>query len=179
MKRFINLLPPDEQRQIANIATNAQVLRFGLWLMVSFAVLIAALLAARFVLLRQMSSVAADLAAVTETLRTLETSQLRQDLERFNLDLRNFSALSKAQQQWSGVLEDFQKLLPADLTVDSFSLGTGEKIEVAGRGGTRKSVLQLRQNILQSSSFVNVNFPLKNLERAVDAPWSYRFYVKQ
>ena len=180
MKRYINLLPPEEQRQIALAQMTGSIFRFGLGLVVSLAALAVALLGAQFMFRRELGRVTADLAARTQALHELQTSTLRKDISTFNLDLKNFTTLAAGQQHWSDVLAEFAKLLPADLTLDTLTIDGGSgKVEVAGRGGTRRSVLQLRQNILGSRSFVNVNFPLKNLERANDTPWSYRFNLKK
>lgn len=180
MKRYINLLPPEEQKQIAASVRGAQLLSFGFLLLLSVAVLAAAIFAYQFWLRQELAAGAAEVRARTQALAELQSSQVQGEIREFNADLKNFSALAKTEGVLLGpVLLDMVRLLPADLTVDRISTSAEGRIELAGRSGARASVLRLRQNILGSEKFVNVNFPLKNLEKPQDVNWSYRFYVKQ
>lgn len=182
MKRYINLLPPEEQKQIALLSKQGLVLRYCGALLISFAAFAAALFGAQFLLAEQLQSVEADLAARTQALHQLETAKVRGEVENFNRDLKNFTIMEKTQDHWSAIFGELAGVLPAGMTIDSIHVvpeGAAIKVAVAGRGGNRAAVLRLRENILLSELFFGVNFPLKNLERPQDTPWTYRFYAKQ
>lgn len=179
MKKSINLLPPAEQKEIKLLEASREVRDFGIWLVVSLAALAALLFVTRIFLSAELASVAGQQAASAAALENLQGGALRQEIELFNKDLANFKKLEEHETSLAPVLREFGRLLPPDLTLDSLNITRADgKVEVSGRGGTRTSVLRLRQLLLDSEYFENVNFPLANLERAGDTPWKYRFYIK-
>jgi len=179
MKRYINLLPPDEQKEITAAVAIARVSSFGFWLLVSVAVLAALLLAAGFTLTAQLRAANETVAASEDELAKFEQSQLREEVGVFNQDLRNFQTLAAGKTEYSEALREFASILPTELTLDRFAILEDGRVEVMGRGATRTSALRLRQNVLGSPHFEGINFPLKNLEKARDGEWNYRFSVKK
>lgn len=176
--RRINLLPPAEQQANRVHEASYQLRDFGIWLLISLGLLAFFLAAARFYLQEQLQTSAEELAQQTNFLNNAETASLKKDIESLNTDLANFQTLSADQRRYSAVFMELARLLPSDMTIDRLSFDTADnKAELAGRGGSRSSVLKFRENLVSSQYFKNVNFPLANLERAAGASWSYRFYV--
>lgn len=179
MKKFVNLLPPEEQKQLKLQELNRELLSFAFWLGLSFLVFIALLYAGRVFLRSELAATTQQVAAETTALTDLQEAGLPAEVEKFNLNLANFRTLTAKHETLAPVLLELAQLLPPDLTLSSLSLERkSRKVEIAGRAGSRKSVLILRRNLLTSPSFSNVNFPLSNLEKATDLPFSYRFYLK-
>lgn len=179
MKKNINLLPPSEQRQIALAATNAEVVRFGAWLVASIAILAVLLLAAMAVLQARLRVTADAVAGARTQLQELEQSALRDEVDTLNRDLKNYQVLSGFGGGISESLRELGRIIPPDVTLDSVAVDpVAKRVEISGRSGIRTSSLQFRQNILQSEFFYGVNFPLKNLEKASETTWSYRFYFR-
>ena len=179
MKKYINLLPPEEQKQIAAAARGAQVLSFGFLILFSVAALAVVLFAYQFWLAAEFAAGESEVHARSRALSELQNSSVQSEIANFNADLKNFSALARTENAWGPALFEIVRVLPADLTVDKMSMNAEGRVELSGRASARASVLQLRQNILGSEFFANVNFPLKNLEKARDGAWSYKFYVRK
>lgn len=180
MKKHINLLPPSEQKQNLLEATNQQLTSFGAWLVVSLISLVLILLTAQILLSTQLNGARATILTRNAELKNLEETFLQEDIKRLNTDLANFQTLRRQDLNWSGVFQEFARLLPRDVRLDKLSVSREKYLVVAsGHAGTRDSVLALRRNLLDSEYFRNINFPLSNLEKPTDLDWSYQFYINQ
>ncbi len=179
IKKYINLLPPEELKFKAQREFARQLWLFGVVFLASLVALAAVLFGAEVYLQRQLRMKSEAIAVRSAELTSLEESQLQDELGTINRNLENFQILQREQMKWSGAFEELAQLLPRGLTLDSLIFTREEKkIEIAGRAATREEVLALRENLLASQHFKGVNFPLQNLERARDVPWRYRFYLK-
>lgn len=177
-KKHINLLPPEEQQTNKIADADAEVRNFGFWVVMSFVFLAAFFAVYEIILQTELRRDIDELSIKNSELSELKKTPLRQQLEALNLDLENFQALSASQAKWSNVLAELARRTPPAVTLDKLSLDrASSKIEIEGHAGTRDAVLALRQNILSSPYFRNINFPLDNLEKETDLKWKYRFYV--
>ena len=178
MTRIINLLPPSEQQANRVLDLARQLRDLGASLVLSLVVLAFFLGATRFYLQEQYQASAQTLAQQQDLLNNVETANLKKEVKTLNQDTANFRDLLDSQQNYSSVMTEIAKSLPFDLTVDRLSV-SGQKnvVEISGRGASRESVLALRQRLVASPYFKNVNFPLANLQRARNVSWSFRFYV--
>lgn len=177
-KRNINLLPPDEQKENRIADLNVEVRNFGFLIGLSLVILAGFFAVNEIILLRELNANAEEISAKNAELMELKKTPLRQQMESLNLDLRNFLVLSAAEVYWSNALKELASVMPADITLDHLKLDEkSQKIEIDGHAATRNSVLVLRENILASPYFRNINFPLANLEKEKDLNWKYSFYV--
>ena len=177
--KYINLLPPAEQQKNKVEDVSRQIQDFGIWIVLSLAVLAVVFFVAELFLRGQMQSAAENMAAATGSLNSIHSSSVKKEVEIFNKNLNNFQSLGKQHENWSRIFNELALALPVDVIVDSLVIDReGHKVEAAGHAGKRTSVLKLRQNILASEYFTNINFPLSNLEKAAGPAWKYRFYIK-
>jgi hypothetical protein len=179
MKKFVNLLPSDEQKEYKLQLIHTELWSFGFWLGLSFLILAVLIFAAQTFLQEELKISQQRVQTEQIAFNKLQEQGIQKAAGDFNLNLTNFRTLSARHQNLSPVLIEFARLLPAGLTVDSLTISRSSlKVEASGRASDRKSVLQLRQNLLASSYFNNVNFPLLNLEKRTDAVWKFRFYIR-
>ncbi|MDP3741455.1 MAG: PilN domain-containing protein [bacterium] len=178
MKRYINLLPPDFQKQVKLEKLQSQVVSFGIWSAVSLLVF-ATILFASFVVLKQsLIGLAEEVAVQTKVLDEIKETSVRKEVEIYNNNLKNFETLAAARNDWSVVLMEIARTLPKDMTIDSLTINRlDKKVELGGHSRSRDQVLQFRKNLVSSSYFTNVNFPLANLEKPTDLNWKYRFFL--
>lgn len=178
MKRYINLLPPSEQNQLAAERTGARILNFGIFLVLSLVVLSLFLFAGLIILKNRATGIALDLSQGKQELTQLAEQAIGHEVEDINRDIKNFKTLNLQSENYSAAFMELARILPPDLTLDSMAVTRADKkMEISGRGASRVSVLKLRREILASEYFRNVNFPLANLEKATDVKWSYRFFI--
>ncbi|MDP3993832.1 MAG: hypothetical protein Q8P75_02520 [bacterium] len=176
-KRYINLLPPEEQKHIRLEGLNYAVASFGVRVLLSFVFFIAFIFGAQIILNQEIDDLNEQVAARSRELQNIKQPAVQKEIEALNRNLDNLQALLPSGEDWTPILVEFARLLPADLTVDSILITREDgKIEVAGHGDTRESALKLRDNLLESRYFKDVNFPLSNLEKARNVDWKYRFY---
>ncbi len=179
MKRYINLLPPTEQKQLKLLKVRLQFLHFA-WLLTGGLLLLALLLLGTELWQRQeLNKVTKEVESQNQILREIQASTLPKRVEKFNLNLENFQVLGKKHQNWSAIFIELARLTPEDASLDSVIVSRlDQKIEITGRARTRESMLAFRNSLLGSKYFTNVNFPLTNLEKAQNVPFKYRFYFK-
>lgn len=179
MKRYINLLPPQEQQKIKRFEVNAQVRDFGMWFIASLLIMGVFLFAGQYFLKRELNKTMAKIQTETTVLDNFKDRSIKTEVEDFNQNLGNFTALQKQNTDWSEALRELASILPQDMTIDRLVITRQDrKVEVAGHAGSRDSVLRFREHILESKHFVNINFPLSNLQKNANLPWNYRFYLK-
>lgn len=179
MQKSINLLPPEEQKQLGLENYNRQLVHFGIWIVFSLGAVMFILFLSLIFLSRTEKLTRQGAEQANGELRGLEQSLVQKQVEKLNLDLGNFQSLTVQDVKPSSLLIEFASLLPADVSLDAFAISRDDgKVEVSGTARTRASVLQLRSNLLVSENFYNVNFPLSNLQTANDVNWKYRFYIK-
>ena len=158
---------------------NFQVINFGVWLVMSFLIMILFLFASGLYLSSSLNYYDQQISSKTEELARLEQTPVQKEAERLNSVLINFKTIAGQDMQWSPYLTELARVLPVDVSIDSLVIDREtKKVEVAGRAATRESVLKLRDNILASNYFENINFPLSNLQAPRDVMWKYKFYLK-
>jgi len=178
MKLYTNLLAKEDQKEIRLEKATAAILNFFIWVVMSLIILAVFLIAGRVYLTSELSRTETRIELQKQVVSQEENLQLKKTLDELNTHLLNLVNLDEHQGQWSEVLISFARLLPNDVAIDSF---TGERqtgrIRVSGFAKTRESVLRLRQNLLASGVFVDVNFPLSNLVKPADLSFNYTFFV--
>lgn len=178
-KKRINLLPPQEQKEVARLEINAEILHFGIILISSLLILAAILFGMNLWLGRTVHQNDEEIAKYSSELEAYQGTSLRKEVTALNENMENFKELSEQSMEWSPFLIEFASLIPNDVTIDSLQMSriTG-KVEITGKASNRSSVLALRQQVLDSKRFKNINFPLYNLETARNVSWKYRFYLR-
>lgn len=177
-KKAVNLLPPAEQKKNELWKLNTVLLTFGWLVSLSIVVLVILILGVRIFLASQAAQGALKTGEKAAILEGLRAGQATRDARTFEENLKNFQKLIAAGRPFGPPVLELARILPPDVTVDWLEMTRDGRIEIAGRAGTRESILTFRENIMASPLFRDINFPLKNLEKPRDASFRYSFYVK-
>lgn len=179
MKFYTNLLAKEDQKNIRLEKSTTALFNFFLWVVMSLFLLAIFMAAGRIYLTSELSATETKIELQKQVVSQEENKQLKKTLNEFNTHLANLVNLDEHQGQWSQVLISFARLVPQDIAVDGFA---GERltgrIRISGFAKTRESVLRLRQNLLDSGVFTDVNFPLSNLVKPENLSFNYTFFVK-
>lgn len=179
MKKYINLLPPSQKQRITLDKVNSQLFGFGVWTTASLLILVLLLFLGQIFLSVELEAKAQEISLQLDKLAKLQETGVRREVEVYNQRLTNFLKLEESYEDWSKLTRELAGLLPGDMTIDSLNVSRADKkIILSGHARSRASVLRLRENLLTSPNFVNVNFPLSNLESSANLVWKYRFYYK-
>lgn len=177
MKR-INLLPKIEQREFKLELLAKQFLTFWLWVMITLVIFVLAIIASQIYLAKQNQIIKEALIVKQQTLASTGTAQLKSEIVSLNSQVANIKTLSVNHYYWSKALADLGNILPADAQVDLLTLNRASgQIDIQGTAGTRESVLQFWSELHKSQYFKDINFPLSNLDQAVNAPFTFKFFV--
>jgi len=179
MKRYINLLPGTDQQTIKTKRISNQIWKCGVAVSCSLVALWILLYGTGLYLNIEHRATKVRLATEMRALGELESTSAKQEIEKFNSDLINFGKLQQVRHTWAEVALEIARIIPTNMRLDSMSIvGRDGFVEISGNGGDRAAILGFRENLIASPFFENVNFPLANLERATNAPWSYRFSLE-
>ena len=178
MKKYVNLLPKEAQKEIRLERISSRLLNLLIWVLVSLVILVVLMIAARVYLNSELNRIDDRIVLQKEVVSQEENKALKKELTEFNAHLSNLVKLESSHAYWSEVLIELARLLPQDLAVDALTADREtRKMTIIGFAGTRDSVLQFRRNLISSQFFEDVNFPLSNLIRPTDVNFRYTFFV--
>ncbi|OGE88907.1 MAG: hypothetical protein A3J07_04410 [Candidatus Doudnabacteria bacterium RIFCSPLOWO2_02_FULL_49_13] len=176
--RRINLLPKIWQREFQLHLFANQLLAFWLWILITLVVFLIVVIVGRTYLISQNQQVLAAIETKRQTLKTSGNEELKLEILRLNQDIANVDKLNANHYYWSQALTELGNLLPSDLQIDLLTLdrATG-KIEIKGTAGNRDNILKFWGDLHKSAYFMNINFPLSNLNQATNDPFTFTFYI--
>ena len=174
--KIINLLPQKELQELRYEYATGYILKFFTVLITS---LVLFLLAAFITNLFIDTEISGTNTRITDLQRQLSTSNnqaLEKEVVRLNTQMKNIKSFEQQHYYWSKALVEFGNLAPSDFHVDRLLVdrNTG-KITVEGKADSRGSVLAFWSSVKKSSYFSNINFPLSNLEKPTDTPFTFTF----
>jgi Tfp pilus assembly protein PilN len=178
--RIINLLPKTQQKEITLDQAANQLLNFWLWVIGSMLLLFLLSLVTVFRLNTAITETETEISKNREALKSSQNQQLEKQVLNLNTEIQKIKTLRNEHYRWSNGLIELGNIIPAEMVVDVMSLQreTG-KVDISGTSRSRGSVLQFWANMHKSSHFKDINFPLTNLERSTDAPYSFTFYINE
>lgn len=176
--RLANLLPKEQQKDIKLEKASSKLVNLIVWAFLSLVVLLLLSFAAKLYLQSELKRVTDRVELQKQVVSQGENQELKIKLKEFNGHLDNLVTLSDNHAIWSEVVIEFARVIPEDVAIDNFLADrkTGQ-ISITGFAKFRDSVLDLRNNLVASEYFENVNFPLANLVRPEDVNFRYKFFV--
>lgn len=176
--KVINLLPKTEQEHLDRKKLLITLRGFLLASVFSYALVVLILLGARVYLEKTLANLDYEIAEQLAIVSKEDNVQLQNQIDNINNITTDYNNLSETSPSWSNILEEFSKLVPEGIKVDTFNANTKSgKIDISGVGNTRDAVLALRSNIAKSEIFKDIDLPLENLQKPTDAQFHYTFYV--
>lgn len=178
MKRFINLLPTEQQRVITLERLTSRLVHFFVVVIVSLAALSVIFFFGRLWLQSRLVSLRSEIANQQGLVSREENKKFKQQLDELNTHVHNLTQLQQRHVLWSEVLVALARLVPKDLAIDRVSMAreTG-RVSISGFARSRESILALRTQLLDSKVFTDVDFPLSNITKPKDADFHYSFSV--
>ncbi len=178
--KVVNLLPPAEQQILNQEKILGNVRSFIYLSLLSYVLLFATMFGFRSYLLGSVSNLDSEIQKTKDIISKQNNNALKTEIEYNNNLVLDYNKLYQGNPKWSGVLVDFAKLVPAGVVVNSFTADTNTgRVDIAGKSALRDSVLLLRQNILASSDFKNIDLPFDNIAKPVNVDFHYTFYLNE
>lgn len=176
----INLLPKSEQKLIHQEKIYASIKTFMFWSFFMYIIVAFALVGGKYYVQYAASNLDADIAQQKAIIGKQDNVNLKKEIDNYNAIVTDYNQLTKNFPTWSKVVKAFADLVPPEIYLTNFSANTKTgKIDIIGVGGTREAVLELRDNILASPEFRNIDLPFENLAKAKNVSFHYTFYVKE
>ena len=178
--KLINLLPPSEQKLIHQEKIFANVKTFLFWSFFTYAIFAGLLIGGKYYVIYTTSSVDSEIERQKAIISKQDNINLKKEIDRNNAIVSDYNTIAKNIEKWSSTLRTFANLVPQDVYVTNLSANTKTgRIDVNGVGGTRESVLLMRDNILEIDKFKNIDLPFENLKKERDVDFHYTFYLKE
>jgi Tfp pilus assembly protein PilN len=178
MKKYINLLPPEEQQKIKLAKLTNEIFNFALWVGLSLVIFILLAFASVVYLKNLSGSFDSDILHNKLVLQSSDNDRIRQEVSALNTAVKDFQNLKAQHYHWSEALVALAQIIPREVQLNGLSLDrkTG-KVEILGEARNRETVIALWVALKRSDFFKDVNFPLTNLEKPQATPFSYSFYI--
>ncbi len=178
--RVINLLPKNKQKELRYEAMFHSLLSFFTLSLLSFALVFAVQLGAKFILKAEAESYKAQIAELQGQVNKKENAETKSKIKQINDTVSDFKTLALSSPKYSQVLKAFAKLPPPGVSIDSVSIDFNKKsMMVTGQGETREAIIQMYNNIkADGANFYNVDYPLENVVLPSKQSFHYTFYIR-
>lgn len=176
--KSINLLPKSVNRDLQLELIGKQLMGFWVRAVILMVIFFLLSLATIVYLQSEIGSAEQSIKQNKETLSSSDTKALQTRVQALNNSIANLKSLQDQHYYWSTALIELANLVPADIELDSVVLDRAtNRIDLAGRARTRDSAILFWAAIKKDKMFRDINFPLKNLEKAQDSDFTFTFYV--
>jgi Tfp pilus assembly protein PilN len=132
----------------------------------------------RFYIEGSISEVKVEVADAQKQLGSSNNQVLQKEVASLNTQIHNAKNLKDQHYYWSQALAELGNITPDGMHLNTLDADreTGA-ISVVGVADRREDVIAFWSNVKKSSYFSNIDFPLNNLEKATDTPFSFDFSV--
>ena len=176
--KIINLLPPEEQKQLRQEKIFANIKIFFYFAIASYVLLFLSFLAWRTYILLNGSNLDLMVQRTQQLITQQNNDALKIKIQYNNNLVSDYNNLYPQSPKWSKILIEFANLVPNGVVLNSFNASSSDaRIDIAGTAATRDEVLLLRQNIANAADFKNINLPLENIAKPDNVDFHYTFYV--
>jgi Tfp pilus assembly protein PilN len=177
--RIINLLPLARQNELRYEEYARFVILTGVFVLLALVAAYGVLLFGLTTVQSRISSLKHEIEEKEERLQAFTQVEIRDRASELNHMLLVFERAEAVRILWSPILQEFASQVPTDVVISRFVVSqTTKQVSVSGLARTREDMLRFRENILSSTKFRDINFPLSNLSKPVDIPFRYTFYLK-
>jgi len=176
--KTINLLPKAESSELAMELASRQILKFLVIAVGSLLIFLGLAFGIRIPINNEIAENDKQIANLQKELSTSGNLALQRQVVTLNSQMKNITTLTQKRNYWSKALIELGNLSPEGFHLDlaSFDRASGQ-ITITGTADNRSSVLNFWSNVKKSTLFKDINFPLNNLEKATDTPFTFSFTV--
>jgi Tfp pilus assembly protein PilN len=176
--KIINLLPKEEQILLKQERAYTTVRHAAIYVVISYILVCVGLFGARLYMQQSLGNLDNEIKQQQAIVSKQDNAALNASIVLDNASIQDYNSVSALNPNWSKVLEEFVKLVPSGVSVQTFNASTDSgQIEILGAAQTRQAVLDLRSNILNDPMFENIDLPLDNLQQPTNLSYHYTFFV--
>lgn len=171
---MINLLPQQLKKSLQLESLNRHVMFFGELIFILLLLLALAMFGQELFGQWKIRELNRGISALSDLPQVKEVTQLRKQLRIFKNDIEYLGHIQDRQLRALGTLAALADLLPPTIRLSALDIDlASRKIVFSGVAPTRAELLLLKDRIQKrSSQYGDVNFPLANLLRETDIPFT-------
>lgn len=177
--KVINLLPKALQKEIFYQDRLRLVVFFFTVSVITLGVTYLGLIGARLYLDQQSKKIDAQITQLKSAVSKQENAEIKTQISVINNQIADFQDLNLSTPTWSKVLTAFSKLVPPNVSVNSFvAVNTTSPVTVTGLARTREDVIALYNNLVKDTAhFANVDYPLENVAKPTNVRFRFSFDI--
>ena len=166
---MINLLPPEEKKELIERESQKLMIIWGILLSLFFISFIAGLFSMKFYLSGQILFQKTLVEISQKELNRPENQALKKEIRLLNKDIAKISSFYKNTFFLTEFLEKIANSLPQGVVLDSLSYQRENfSLIITGFAKTREELLLFKKNLEGESSFSEVSFPPSNWVKSED-----------
>lgn len=177
--RIINLLPKSEQLLIEKEKVFRKIKNFVVLSMASYLIFGIILFGFQSYVKGTLSNLDSQIKVAQDVISKQDNDSLKKQVDYNNNIITDYNNLYASNPQWSSILVRFSKLVPSGVNLSTFAANTQTGlINISGTAATRDEVLQLHDNIQNSSDFTGIDLPFDNLQKPTKVDFHYTFNLQ-
>jgi len=174
----LNLLPPSAKKELRIERINRQVFVYGSLILGILIIFTLCLGLINLFLFFQTKSLENQIIQTEAHLQMKQVQEFEESIKTFNQALMDLDQLQTSQIAYSSILEQLTQLIPPSLQIHTLSLDNTGQIRLTGYVPTREQLLNLKQNLEDSTDFIQIEFPLSNLVKSKEIDFNLNFKHK-
>lgn len=172
----LNLLPPQEKREVELIDFNYLITSLGFWFLfflMIFSLLLVSTYFSLFIFLKTQS-------LLIETKQNDEEIQnlieIEENIKQANEQINKVHLKQKELIIWTPILEELSQIVPRGIYMTGFYYQTNtDQISISGWADRRETLLSFQKSLEESPCFIEVQSPLANLIKQDNINFSFNF----
>ncbi|MFH0852676.1 MAG: PilN domain-containing protein [bacterium] len=173
----LNLLPPDEKKEIASRNALRRIIAFGSGTLFFIFIFLMLLGSVWLYLSIQLNSIGDLLAKAETNPESQSVQEIKKEVEGINSRLQYLNKLQGQENDYSEKLAKISELIPAGIILKNIS-ATDKKISLQGNAASREALLLFEGALNTSPDFKNLDSPLSNFLKETDIEFTFMFEIK-
>lgn len=171
---MINLLPEQIKKNLQSEETNRHVMFFGEMFFALLLFLSLLLFTEELFGQWKIRELDQSIAGISDLPEVKEITQFQKQLRLFKNDIDRMGRLQQGQLRVYAVVKDLVGIVPDTIRLTGLTVDmTSRKIVFSGVAPTRSQLISLKEKLQkESSKYGDINFPLANLLRETDIPFT-------
>jgi Tfp pilus assembly protein PilN len=174
----LNLLPFEEKQEIKLNRMNRMIFFYGSIILTVMVVFVVLLFGIEVFLSVQLREIDRMMASNESNPAFAIVKTIQEKISAANQNLQAIDQIQSQQRQYSVILSDLAKSVPAGVKFSSFSFDSvTKKAVLEGHSATRDEFLDFQKALEGYSMFSQIDSPVSNLTKSIDNDFMVSFFI--
>lgn len=175
----LNLLPPEEKKNILSDRLNRKITFLGINFIFLLMILIFLLTAIFFAANIKLKTTQNNLKIAQNNLKIEKFQNLQLTIKKINDEIDSLDKIQTNYRYYSEFLKNITAIMPLDIFIKKISIDNQNKVILEGFSQNRDSILSLQGNLNKTNNFEKIDNPLTNLIKPINIDFQLSFSIKE